>query len=117
MKSSRLLLAATILAFLFTLAVPTASADRIKIIKTPETPVDARKLVKSVDVTGGTIEIEVMRDQTTHIYNIDGGTIIRVNNNPGKITDIKVDMEVSDFIERSPQVLDSISLTESDSTP
>ena len=119
MKSSRLLLAVTTLAlaFLFTWAVPTASAARIRVIEAPETPVDTRKLVESVNVAGGTIDIEIMRDKTTHTYKIDGGTVITVNNDPGKIGDIKVGMEVIDFVERSPQVLDSISLRSPESAP
>jgi hypothetical protein len=116
MKPSRLLLAVTTLtlALLFTLAVPTPIAGTPT---APPAPVDARKLITSVDAATGTIGIENKRDKTTRTYKIDDFTSVKVNNSRGKIADIKVGMQVRDSIERDSQTLDSISVDMADAAP
>ena len=51
-----------------------------------------------------------MSDSVTHVYKIDGGTTIKLNDATAAIADIKVGMQVTDLSERDPQTLDSISL-------
>ena len=48
-----------------------------------------------------------MRDKTTHTYVIDDLTNLKVENRQGKVTDIKVGMQVTDYQERDPHTLDS----------
>jgi len=110
MKPFRILLLITTLALtlLITLAVTTATADTKKI---DNPPVDPRILVKSVDASAGTIVIIYMRDKKVQTYKIDDATVVKVNNSPGKISDIKGGMEVSDSSERDSETLDTISLT------
>jgi hypothetical protein len=117
MKPSRLLLTVTTLALtlLFTFAVPTATAAAAK-PAAPPVPVDTRKMIKSVDAAAGTIVIQYMRDKTIHAYQVYELTSIKVNFVAGKIADIKPGMEVSDFLEKDSQTLDSISVTGSGTT-
>jgi len=111
MKPSRLPLAVTTVALvlLFTVAVPA---------KPPAVSEDdSRILIKMVDATAGTIEIEYMTNRTTHVYKIDAGTFVKVNNVSGKITDIESGMQVRDSAERDSNTLDSISVSPADPAP
>jgi hypothetical protein len=102
MKSSRLLLAITVLAFLFTLAVSTATAgsaggysDRSGGAPSPAQPaVDHRILVQSFDVTTGAIVVENMSDKTLHTYKINAATRISVGRSKGTIDQIKAGQSV-----------------------
>jgi len=115
MKPSRLLLAVTplALALLFTFAVPTAIAGTTK----GPAADDPRILIKSVDATAGTVEFEYMTNKTTHVYKIDGGSTVKVNDASGTITDIKPGMQVRDSAERDSDTLDSISVSAADPAP
>jgi Ethanolamine utilization protein EutJ (predicted chaperonin) len=111
MKTSRLLLtvATVALVLLFTVALsakpPGVSQD------------DPRILIKTVDATAGTVEFEYMTNQTTHVYKIDSGTLVKVNNVTGKITGIESGMQVRDSAERDSDTLDSISVSPADPAP
>lgn len=93
MKSSRLLLAAATLAFLFILAVSTATAGTMG-----NGAAQRQKLViESIDVTTGTVEFKSMVDNTIHAYKIDATTRISVVNTKGTIDQIKVGMKVFNY--------------------
>jgi hypothetical protein len=104
------------LTLLLTLAVSTAGASTAK-KPTPPPPVDKRILIKAVDATAATVEIQYMRDKGFHTYKIDSLTTVTVNKNPGKFADIKVGMQVRDYVERDDQTLDSISVDKADPAP
>jgi hypothetical protein len=118
MKSLRLLLAAVTLTvtLLLTLAVQTAAASSSS--KAPP-PIDPRILIKTVDESAGTVEIEYMRDakEPTHVYTIDDLTTIQVNDDPGKISDIKAGMQVREYVERDGHTLDKITVSKADPAP
>ena len=111
MKPHRILftVASLALAFLFTFAVLNATAAAAKPAAPP--PIDPRKLVKSVDAKSSTLVIQYMRDKTLHTYTIDDLTTLKVNNEAGKISDIKPGMVVDDFLERTDTILDSLTLS------
>ena len=115
MKPSRLLfaIAALALTLLFTVWVPTASAASAP----PSPPIDMRVLVKSVDVSACTGEIEHAQSHTTHAYTVDGITMITVNGQKGTIAQIKAGMKVVSSIERDSHSLDSISVAAAAPTP
>lgn len=83
----------------------------------PPVPVDARKLIKSVDAAKSSVVIQYMRDKTLHAYAIDEITVFKVNNVSGKVADIKPGMVVVDFLERDAHTLDSLTLTGYGETP
>ena len=83
----------------------------------PPPPVDARKLIKTVDVKNSSVTIQFMRDKTLHPYKIDGMTVLKLNNQDGKVADIKAGMVVDDFQERYSDTLDSLSLSGYGETP
>jgi hypothetical protein len=111
MNSTRFLLciSSLMLVFLFTLAVPSAQARR-HVTSSDGPAADVKKVIKAVNAAAGTVEIQFMDDNSTQVYKIDGGTVIKVNDGSGKITDIKTGMLVTDFIERDPSTLDSLSV-------
>ena len=122
MNPSRLLHTATtlVLALLFIFAVPSALAKGKGGGKKPAAapaPVDTRKLIQSVDVAANTVVIKNMREKTTHTYAIDNVTVVKVNNVDGTIADIKANMEVTDFVERDNDALDSISVSGNGEAP
>ena len=80
----------------------------------PDSPDDTRKIVRAVDRSAGSVEVQTMFDQAMHHYKIDLGTVITVNGGAGKISDIKVGMQLDDYVERDPETLDSISLVPGD---
>jgi hypothetical protein len=99
MKTFRLLLAVTTLAFFFTLAVSTATAGSMG-----NGAAQRQKLViESIDVTTGTVEFKSMVDQTTHTYKIDADTHISVGNKKGTMDQIKVGMKVFNYVPRGGQ--------------
>ncbi len=110
MKSHRLLFTVVVLTLigLFICAAQTASAATKP---APPPPIDPRKLVKSVDVKTNTVVLQFMRDKSVHAYTIDDRTILQVNNEAGKITDVKPGMVVDDFLERTDTILDSLTLS------
>jgi hypothetical protein len=116
MKPSRVFLTVTTLAvaLLFTVAVLTVHAGGKA---PPAPPVDPRKLITAVDAAAGAIVIEYMRDKTNHSYVLDGLTAIKVNNSTGTIAQIKVGMQVRDFVERDAHTLDSITVSNADPAP
>ena len=61
-----------------------------------------------------------MRNGTTHTYTLDSLSVIKVgdaNAEGGKIGDIKVGMQVRDYIERDDHTLDSILVGTADPAP
>jgi Cu/Ag efflux protein CusF len=99
MKSPRLLLAVTILVFLFTLAVPTATAGTMG-----NGAAQRQKLViESIDVTTGTVEFKSGVDNSIHTYKIDATTRVSVVNNKGTIDQIKVGMKVFSYTVKGGQ--------------
>jgi len=99
MKSSRLLLAVTTLAFLFTLAVSIATAGSMG-----NGAAQRQKLViESIDVTTGTVEFKSGVDNTIHTYKIDATTRVSIVNNKGTIDQIKVGMKVFNYTVRGGQ--------------
>jgi len=122
MNPSRLFHTATTLAlaFLLIFAVPSAVAKGKgggKKPATPPAPVDTRKVIKSVNAATNSVVIENMRDKTTHTYAIDNVTVVKVNNVDGTIAEIKANMEVTDFVERDNDTLDSISVSGNGEAP
>jgi hypothetical protein len=119
MKSSRLLFAVTTLAlaFLFILAVSTATAGTTGNGWSQRAAVDLRYLVTSVDATNGTIQVEFMRDKTIQTYKIDANTRIRVGDNMGTIDQIKVGMQVRKNFMREGQTLAAIIVNQADPAP
>ena len=124
MKSSRLLLAVTTLAFLFTVAVSTATAGTTGNGWSQRTEVDLRYLVTSVDATTGTIQVEFMRDKTTVTYKIDANTKIRVGDTMGTVDQIKVGMQVRKYFLKAGetpggegQILGAILVNQADPPP
>ncbi|MCE0521930.1 MAG: hypothetical protein LV480_03365 [Methylacidiphilales bacterium] len=116
MNFFRLIFADVALAFifLFVLAVPSAYAKP----KVPP-PIDTRILIKSVDLKANTIEMKYMRNakEPTHIYKIDDTTQVIVSNQKGKIGDIKVGMQVRNYLERDNDTLDNIFVDQADPPP
>jgi hypothetical protein len=112
MKTARVTYAIALLAlaFLLVVAVPNSEAKKIKEAPDQNTPVPT-KVIKAVDVSAGTVQIEFSVDKSTHIYKVDAGTTIVVNGGKGKLSDLKVGMQVTDLTERDSQSLDSISVT------
>ena len=108
-------LATLALTLLFAFAVTTANASTKP--PAPPPPVDNRVLITAVDAAAGTIVIEDMHYKTTHTYTIDGFTVLKVNNSPGKIADIKVGMQVRDSEERNHQILDTLTVDMADPAP
>jgi multidrug efflux pump subunit AcrA (membrane-fusion protein) len=99
MKSSRLLLAVTTLAFLLTLAVSTATAGSMG-----NGAAQRQKLViESIDVTTGTVEFKSGVDNTIHTYKIDATTRVRIVNNKGTIDQIKVGQQVFNYTVKGGQ--------------
>jgi len=99
MKSSRLLSAFATLAFLFTLAVSTASAGSMG-----NGAAQRQKLViDSVDATTGTIEFKSMVDNSVHTYKIDATSRITVVNKKGTIDQLKVGQKVANYAAKEGQ--------------
>ena len=106
MKPTRLLLALATLALTLLFAPTTIASGS----STPGLT-NTKKLIKAVDVKACTVSIEFQSTKTTRVYKIDEWTTIRVNdNNRAKIADIKVGMLVGDCSERTPGILDTISV-------
>jgi len=80
----------------------------------PPPPVDARKLIESINAADSAISIKNMRDNTVRSYKVDDVTVVNVNDSPGKISDIKVGMLVVDSVERDANMLDGISVRQGD---
>jgi len=124
MKTSRLLLAVTTLAFLFTLSVSTATAGTTGNGWSQRQNPDLRYLITSVDATTNTIQVEFMRDKTTVAYKIDANTRIRVGDNMGTFDQIKVGMQVRKYFlkaDQTPggegQILGAIVVNQADPPP
>ena len=81
-----------------------------KVAPADDAPDDTRKIVRAVDRSSNSIEVQTMFDQAMHHYKIDPATVIVVNGGAGKFSNIKVGMQVNDYVERDSQTLDSISL-------
>ena len=103
------------IALLLLLSVPAGAKEKLS--PTDDAPDDTRKIVRAVDRSSSTIEVQTMFDQAMHHYKIDLGTVVTVDGAMGNLNKIKVGMKVSDFVERDPQTLDSISLVPGDDTP
>jgi hypothetical protein len=116
MKPSRLLLAVTTLALLYTVAVSTATAGSMG-----NGAAQRQKLVvESVDVAAGTIQLKSMVDQTIHTYKIDATTRIAVGHAKGTIDQIKAGQKVENYRVgggQPPQHLDMIFLSQAVATP
>lgn len=102
MNLSRLFLAVTILAFLFTLAVSTAmagsaggSSDRTHLSDWAK---PGKILIESVDAAAGTVVIQA-RDQTLHTYLIDAHTRILDGTALITIAQIKAGREVRNYFQ------------------
>jgi hypothetical protein len=108
MKSSRLsfFAAFVLLVFVTCLGLSVRAAT-----KAPPPPPDMRKMIKSVDAPASTVIIVYMHDRSTHTYKVDGLTVLKVNNQDGKIADVKPGMVVDDYAERDFDTLDSLSLS------
>jgi len=117
MKPTRLLLTVTTLAFLFALAVSTATAGTTGNGWSQSAEVDLRYLITSVDATNGTIQVEFMRDKTIQTYKIDANTRVRVGDNMGTIDQIKVGMQVRKYFIRAGQTLAAIVVGPADPPP
>ena len=104
-------IAALVVGSVLTVSAPPAVAAS-KVAKPPP-PVDARILIKSVDLKAGTVTFRYMRSAKApdHTYAIDGTTQLKVNNVAGKITDIKSGMVVSSYLERDNDNLDGLELS------
>jgi hypothetical protein len=74
MKLSRLLFAVTALAFLFILAVSTATAGSMGNGAAQR----QRLVIESIDATAGTVEFKSMVDNSIHTYKIDATTIDQI---------------------------------------
>jgi hypothetical protein len=98
MKSSRLLLAAT-LVFLFILAVSIATAGTMGNGAAQR----QRLVIESIDVTAGTIEFKSMVDQSIHTYKIDAATRVSIVNRKGTIDQIKAGMKVFNYTVKGGQ--------------
>ena len=109
MKPFRLLFSIATLALivLFTL---TATITEASTPKPAPAPVDPRILIKSVNAATGTIVIQYMRDKTVRTYTMDDLTVIKINDNPGKMADVKVGMQLTAYVERDAHTLDSASI-------
>ena len=112
MKSSRLLFFAALALLVFVTGLDqSALAAAAKKKPADEPPPDNRKLIQSIDVKASTVVVQYNHDKSTHAYKIDDLTVLKINNQTGKVADIKVGMVVDDYIERDFQNLDSISLS------
>jgi hypothetical protein len=99
MKSSRLLLAVTTLAFLFTLAVSTATAGSMGNGAAQR----QRLVIESIDATTGTVEFKSMVDNSIHTYKIDTTTRVSIVNSKGTIDQIKMGMKVFNYTVKGGQ--------------
>lgn len=101
------------LTFLFALSVTIACASTPK----PPPPIDPRILIKSVNAATGTIVLQYMRDKTIRTYTMDDLTVIKINDSPGKMADVKVGMQLTAYIERDAHTLDSASIDNASPAP
>jgi hypothetical protein len=85
--------------------------------KAPPPPPDMRKMIKSVNLANSTIDIVYMNSHMVHTYKVDDVTQVKVNNQDGKLADIKSGMVVDDYVERDNDDLDGISLSGYGTTP
>jgi hypothetical protein len=99
MKSFRLLLAVTAFAFLFTLAVSTATAGTMGNGAAQR----QRLVIESVNTTTGAVELKSMVDNTIHTYKIDATTQISFVNKKGTIDQIKVGQKVFNYTVKGGQ--------------
>jgi len=117
MKSSRLLLAVTTLAFLFILAVSAATAGTTgNGWSQPAGQTMPKITVMAVDAAMGTIEFQMM-DKSTRSYKINEKTRVMLSGNPVTIDQIQVGMEVVNFYQRDPQTVGRIILSPAPVTP
>jgi len=105
MNPSRLLPTVATLAFLFTLAVSTATAgsgggysDRTGQNGGAPPPVSGKMSIEAIDAAAGTVVIRV-RDQTLHTYKIDAHTRILIGTSKVTIDQIKPGKEVRNYVE------------------
>lgn len=116
MKSSRLLLAVITLAFLFTLAVSTATAGSMG-----NGAAQRQKLViESINATTGMVEFKSGVDQTIHTYKIDATTRVFVGTTKGTIDQIKVGQKVENYKAaggQPPQILGFLMVSQAAPAP
>jgi hypothetical protein len=99
-----------VFAIIFVLAMSSADAKK----KSGDIFVKSGTLIKSVNLSASTVEVETVKSHTTHTYKIDGVTVIIVRGVPGKITDLKFGLQVEDLVERDDVTLDSITVNTAD---
>jgi len=118
MKSYQLLLGAFLLSFTL-LPSQSAHAGGGTVTIKPDPVIDKRILVSAVDLKAGTIVVKYMRDpkEANHTYKIDDLTALTVDNQTGKINQIKVGMQVRGYTERDNDTLDSIAVGKADPAP
>lgn len=117
MKSSRLLVVATLaLAALFTCAVPSGFAKSKK-AATDEPAAAKMSTIEAVNATDHTVQVKFKAMKTPRLYRIDDLTHVTLNIAPGKFSDIRVGMEITDLVERDSQTLDKITLQGSGLAP
>jgi hypothetical protein len=109
MKSSGLLFSVAVFALVYFMTSLGQSANAAT--KPPPPPPDMRKMIKSVNLANSTIDIIYMHSHLVHTYKIDDVTQVKVNNQDGKLADIKPGMVVDDYLERDNDDLDGISLS------
>jgi thiamine monophosphate kinase len=110
MKTSYLHLAVTTLALalLFAFAAPSATAE--------ENSGPVTKVIKSVDTTANTVEIQITRGDKTisKTFTVDATTAIEVNEDKATLAQVKPGMVVKNMTARQPEdshILDRLSLT------
>jgi len=71
-------------------------------------------IIKAVNLSTSTIEIETMENQEKHTYKIDSITAIVIAGSPGKISGLKFGQQVLDLVERDNETLDAITVDKAD---
>ena len=71
-------------------------------------------IIKAVNLSTSTIEIETTENQEKHTYKIDSITAIVIAGSPGKISGLKFGQQVLNLVERDNETLDAITVDKAD---
>jgi hypothetical protein len=80
-------------------------------------PPDPRILISKVDVANQEVVFNYKRTNKMQTYKIDDLTAVTVSGSPAALKDIKVGLQVVDYIERDGDTLDKITVETPDAAP
>jgi hypothetical protein len=109
---TQLTLSATLLAALLVVLAPLPANAKKK--KKADPGFYKGTVIKLVNPSTQTIEIETMKGHTTHTYKIDALTVITVAGSPGRFANLKFGQQVQNLVERDNDTLDAITVDAAD---